>query len=324
MLKALGRLWVVVTAVLGSLVLIGIGVIILLVSRSEGPEASQPLLNQKIVKSGDENKIAILQLTGPISDAGDASGFVGPPNSISANRVKKILRSLADEDQVKAVVLRINSPGGAVVASDELYREIVELQKKKVVVVSFGDTAASGGYYIAAGANKIVANPSTITGSIGVIAQFPKLSGLYDKLGIEMRTIKSGEFKDIGSESRDLTDAERQILDQIIMTSYDQFVQAIVDGRKMDEAKVRALADGRIYSGKQAKELGLVDELGGLETALQHATELAMLENPTHVEYSDDNFVQTLFGAQVKRLSLGASLDDVFPTEFGVFYLWSP
>lgn len=324
MLKALGRLWVVVTAVLGSLVLIGIGVIILLVSGSEGPDASQPVLNQKIVKNGDENKIAILRLTGPISDAGDASGFGGPPNSISATRVKKILRSLADEDQVKAVVLRINSPGGAVVASDELYREIVELQKKKVVVVSFGDTAASGGYYIAAGANKIVANPSTITGSIGVIAQFPKLSGLYDKLGIEMRTIKSGEFKDIGSESRDLTDAERQILDQIIMTSYDQFVQAIVDGRKMDEAKVRALADGRIYSGKQAKELGLVDELGGLETALQQAAELAKLENPTHVEYSDDNFFQALFGAQANRLSLGASLDDVFPTEFGVFYLWSP
>src|SRR5688572_22231711 len=200
-LKLIGKLWVIVTAVIGSFAVLAIAGIIFLVSKADTDQLAQTPLSQKLIKQGSGGKIAILRLEGQISESEETGAFAA--GSISSTRVTKLLDRLADDPEVKAVVLRINSPGGAVVASDEIYRRVAELQKKKVVVASLGDVAASGGYYIAAGANQIVANPATITGSIGVIAQFPKLSGLYDKVGLEMRTFKSGEFKDLGSESRD-------------------------------------------------------------------------------------------------------------------------
>lgn len=323
-LKGLGQLWVIVTAVIGSLLVFGIIGLILAFSGSEQPEVSPQSLSEKVIKKGSDAKVAVLRLDGPISESDGSSGFTGSGQSISSTRVIKILDQLAEDQKVKAVILRINSPGGAVVASDEVYRRVVALQKKKIVVASLGDMAASGGYYIAVGSNKIVANPSTLTGSIGVIAQFPKLSGLYDKLGVEMRTFKSGQFKDIGSEARDVTEEEQQILESIIMGSYDQFVKAVSEGRKLDEAKVREAADGRIYTGTQAKELGLVDELGDFETAVTEATSLAQLNNPTIVEYSDQSFFEALLSSKLQQFSIGADLSHIFSDKFGVYYLWTP
>ncbi len=324
-LKFLGRLWVIVTAVIGSFVVLGIVGLILLFSKADTHhQPSLTPLSQKVIKQGSGGKIAILRLEGQITEGEEPSPLSGG-KSISSTRVTKILDQLADDSEVKAVVLRIDSPGGAVVASDEIYRSVIALQKKKVVVASLGDVAASGGYYIAVGANQIVANPATITGSIGVIAQFPKLSGLYDKIGLEMRTFKSGKFKDIGSESRDLTEEEKAILNSIISTTYDQFVGVVATGRKMDEQKVRVLADGRIYSGKQAKDLGLVDEVGDFSTAVNSASKLAKVDSPTLVEYSDQSFIQAIFESQTKRLDLTAELRQLVPTtQFGMFYLWAP
>jgi protease IV len=320
--KAVFRLWVVVTAVIGTLIVVGFGAMILALSQAESPEVGQTPLSQKIIKKAGDDKIAVIRLEGPISDSDSAGSFAGPSQSVSATRVIKVLDKLAEDDEVKAVILRINSPGGTVVASDEIYRRVRELQKDKVVVASLSDMAASGGYYIAVGANKIVANPATITGSIGVIAQFPKLQGLYDKIGVEMRTFKSGEFKDIGSESRDLTESERQILDSIVKDSYDQFVKTVSEGRNMDEAKVRELADGRIYSGVQAKENGLVDELGDFQTAITTTNDLAKLNNPSVVEYSDQSFFEALLSAQAKRFNFGVNIDGIVPQHYGVMYLW--
>lgn len=326
--KTIGKLWIVATAVIGSLLVFAlIGIAVALSSGETSFEGAAPL-SQKVIKNGGEDKVALLRLEGPISESESSGGLTGASGSVSSTRVNKILDGLMEDDSVKAVVLRINSPGGTVVASDDIYRKVTALQKKKPVIASLGDTTASGGYYIAVASNKIVANPATITGSIGVIAQFPKLSGLYEKIGLEMRTIKSGEFKDIGSESRDLTDAEKAILNSIIKDSYDQFVAAVSQGRKMDEAKVRQLADGRIYSGKQAKENGLVDELGGLEDAIDLAADTANIEDPTIVEFSDKSFFESLLSSQAEKLSIssavGADLSRIFPQEFGVYYLWRP
>jgi protease IV len=323
-LKGVGKLWVIVTAVIGSLLVFSIIGLILAFSNAEQPEIGPQPLSEKVIKKGEAAKVAVLRLDGPISESDGGSGFSGSAQSISSTRVIKIIDQLAEDNEVKAVVLRINSPGGAVVASDEVYRRVVALQKKKIVVASLGDIAASGGYYIAVGANKIVSNPSSLTGSIGVIAQFPKLSGLYDKLGVEMRTFKSGQFKDIGSEARDVTEEEQQILESIIMGSYDQFVKAVSEGRKLDETKVRAAADGRIYTGVQAKELGLVDELGDFETAITTATSLAQLDNPTIVEYSDQSFFEALLSSKLQQFSIGADLRHIFSDKFGVYYLWTP
>jgi protease-4 len=322
-LKLIGKLWVIVTAVIGSFAVLAIVGIIVLVSKADTDQLAQTPLSQKLIKQGSGGKIAILRLEGQISESEETGAFAA--GSISSTRVTKLLDRLADDPEVKAVVLRINSPGGAVVASDEIYRRVAELQKKKVVVASLGDVAASGGYYIAAGANQIVANPATITGSIGVIAQFPKLSGLYDKVGLEMRTFKSGEFKDLGSESRDFTPEEREIVNGIITSSYDQFVSVIAEGREMDEAKVRELADGRIYSGTQAKDLGLVDEVGDFGTAVNSASKLANVNDPTLIEYSDQSFIEVLFESQSKKLDLTAGLREFVPqSQFGMFYLWTP
>lgn len=324
---ALGKLWMVATAVIGSLLVFALIGIAVAFSQSESSVDVPSPLSQKVIKKGSEDKVALVRLEGAISESESPGGLTGGGMSVSSTRVNKILDGLAEDDSVKAVVLRINSPGGTVVASDEIYRKVIALQKKKIVVASLGDTAASGGYYIAAATNKIVANPATITGSIGVIAHLPKLQGLYEKVGFEMRTIKSGEFKDIGSESRDMTDKELAIFNSIIAGSYDQFVKAITEGRNMDEAKVRVLADGRIYSGIQAKENGLVDELGDLDDAIQLANTSAKIENPTIVEFSDKSFFETLLSSQASKLSLGSSLgadlNQLFP-QAGVYYMWKP
>ena len=313
------KLWKAAAVSVGTLVIVGFVLIIIAIRASEPTTGATPP-TQKIVHQAGADKVAVVYLDGVIVEDQSEGGFAAA-GGVSAKKLNTLFDYLDKTDEVKALVLRINSPGGAVVASDDIARRVRELKSKKPVVASLGDTAASGGYYIAANSNKIVANPATITGSIGVIAQFPKLSGLYDKLGIEMRTFKSGEFKDIGSSSRTLTKEEEAILNSVITDSYDQFVEAVAKGRQMDEAEVRRLADGRIYTGKQALEKGLIDKLGNLEDSIQLAGSLAGVQDPTIVEYSSQSFIESLLESAVQASPL-QSIKAVMPAKPGVYYMW--
>jgi protease-4 len=199
---------------------------------------------------------------------------------------------------IKAIILRINSPGGGVGASQEIYHEVRRTTKTKVVVASMGGVAASGGYYIAAAANKIVANPGTITGSIGVIMEFVRFEELLRKIGVSLEVLKSGEFKDIGSPHRPLTERDKELIQGLIEDIQSQFVQAVSQGRNLPEESVQKIADGRILSGAQAKKHGLVDTLGNFEDAVTAAKKLAGIEGDVtlvHPKKRGLNFWDLLF-----------------------------
>ena len=218
------------------------------------------------LKTGD--KVAVLPVTGLIADS-----------EATIEQLKKF----AKDDSVKAIVIRINSPGGGVGPSQEIYEEVKKLQGKKVVISSMGALAASGGYYIACATQKIFANPGTITGSIGVIMSFVSVKDLIGKIGVKGMTVKSGAFKDIGSPVRDMTPEEQKLLKDVVDNVHLQFVAAVSEGRKLDRNKVMEIADGRIFSGEQAKALGLVDALGNLEDAVAEAGKMANIEGEPRV-----------------------------------------
>lgn len=183
----------------------------------------------------------------------------------------KQLQALGKNEQVKAVVLRIDSPGGVVGPSQEIHDAVKKLNLKKKVVVSMGSLAASGGYYIAVPATRIYANPGTITGSIGVLMKFSNMEGLMDKIGMKAFTLKTGQYKDVGSPVRPMTNEEKEMLQSVIDSTHGQFIRAVAEGRKLPVEQVRALANGRIYSGEQALALKLVDQLGTLQDAVEEA-----------------------------------------------------
>ena len=187
------------------------------------------------------------------------------------------LRKFAKDDSVKAIVIRINSPGGGVGPSQEIHEEVRKLKGKKPVVASMGALAASGGYYIACAADRIYANPGTITGSIGVIMQFVNVKELVEKIGVKGMTVKSGEFKDVGSPLREMSPAERSLLQAVIDNVHGQFIAAVAEGRQIEPRDVRAIADGRIFSGEQALALKLVDAIGNQEDAVAEAGRLAKI-----------------------------------------------
>lgn len=241
------------------------------------------------VEIGGE-KIGIVEITGVISESDEI-----------LNHIKKF----REDDAIRAIVLRINSPGGGVAASQEIYREVSKTVSAKTVVASMGSVAASGGYYVAAGADKIVANPGTITGSIGVIMGFTNFQELLKKIGLTPVVIKSGKFKDIGSPTRVMTDEEEKILQQFTDQVHDQFVDAIAKGRKMDKTTVESIADGRIMTGETALSLGLVDELGNLEDALALAGKLAGIEGKITRVYPKEKHISFL------RRLMGESMAEV-------------
>lgn len=221
-----------------------------------------------------ENTVGLINIEGIIMGGYGSFGIFG--SQPGADRIIRQLKEAQEDDTVKAVVLRINSPGGSAAASREIRDEVVKLRKSgKKVVVSMGDVAASGGYMVACAADRIVANPSTTTGSIGVIMQLQNTQGLYDKLGIKTITIKSGPHKDMGSPDRPLTEEEREILQGMIDDMYDQFLDVVAEGRNMPKEEVRKIADGRVFTGRQALKLGLVDELGDFYDAVDVAKDLA-------------------------------------------------
>jgi protease-4 len=220
---------------------------------------------------------------------------------------------MAERDSdVKAVVLRINSPGGSAAASQEIASSIRRFKEDtgKPVVVSMGDMAASGGYYISAYADSIIANPSTLTGSIGVISQFIYIEGLLDKLGLELETIKSGKHKDMGIWP--LTQEQREIMQDITDDLYNQFISTVAEGRGLAVERVTELATGQLYTGAQALDLGLIDELGGLDTAIDIAASLAGITLPEVEEYSAPaSFLEKLLGGLSAPLELPFSGDEL-------------
>ncbi len=207
-----------------------------------------------------KDKIALVRVEGPI---------------IKSKDITDEIKEYEKDKSIKAIVLRVDSPGGGVAPSQEIYESIKKAASKKPVVVSMGAIAASGGYYISAPANKIVANPGTLTGSIGVIMEIPNIKGLMDKIGVKTQIIKSGKHKDMASFFRDMEKEEREILQGVMDDVHEQFIKAVAEGRKMSIEDVRKIADGRVFSGRQALKEGLVDELGGLEYSIDIAAKMA-------------------------------------------------
>ncbi|AUJ23912.1 signal peptide peptidase SppA [Virgibacillus dokdonensis] len=241
---------------------------------------------EEIIEEGVGDKIAVLELNGIIQDT--APSPVLNTTSYNHKRFLDMLEQAGEDSTVDGIILRVNTPGGGVVESAEIHDKIIEIQEQyeKPIYVSMGNTAASGGYYISAPANKVVAHPATVTGSIGVIMEGYDLSGLAEKWGIDFNTIKSGEYKDILSFSREMTDEEREILQTMVDDMYADFVNVIVDGRGMSESKVRELGDGRVYTGSQAKENGLVDELGSLDDTIAYMAEDNDFDDVQVVKYN--------------------------------------
>ncbi len=224
---------------------------------------------------------------------------------LSGKKVISELEAYRKAESVGAVVIRIDSPGGGAVAAHEIYEQVQRLTRdEKPVVVSMGNVAASGGYYIACAADKILANPATITGSIGVIMEFPIVEELFRKVGVRFETIKSGKYKDTGSPMREVTDDEREILVGIVEDTWEQFVRVVTEARDLPIEDVIDIADGRIITGRRAKELGLIDELGTLHDAIVLAAELAGIKGEPKVIRKRKAFhILDLFSDLLTRIS---------------------
>ena len=213
---------------------------------------------------------------------------------------------------VKALIVRLETPGGGVAACQEIYEELNKAKEKKKIVASMGGVTASGGYYIACAANKIIANPGTVTGSIGVAMHISNLEELFKKVGLKFEVIKSGIHKDIGSPSRPMTPEEKALLQRVINDVHNQFIEVIAKERNLDKKKVRSLADGRIFTGKEAKELGLVDEIGNLDDAIKLAGELAKIKGEPKVVREKEKRRFTIFDLLRPRDKSDISLEYIF------------
>lgn len=233
----------------------------------------------EVVGSDTGERVAVVEIIGIIAESKDTI---------------RTLKKFREDDSIKAIVLRVDSPGGGIGPSQEIYREIVRTLPVKKVVCSMGAVAASGGYYIAAGTSGIVANPGTITGSIGVIIGYTNFEDLLTKIGLYPVVVKSGAFKDIGSPTREMTEAERKMLQTVVDGLHAQFVNDVSNGRKLEKEAVAKIADGRILSGLEAKQLGLVDRLGNQEDAIAWAGELAGIKGEITVVYEKEERLSPL------------------------------
>ena len=217
-----------------------------------------------LLLTGMGDRVAIVDVHGVIENSSD---------------VIRQLRKYGKDSSIPALVLHINSPGGGAASSQEIYEEVNKLREDgKKIVASMGSVAASGGYYVACAADTIMANPATLTGSIGVIFQFPVAEELFKKIGVKFEVVKRGEIKDIGSMNRSMTEREKESLQSVVDDTYEQFVEVVSESREMDKDEVVKIADGSIFTGRQAKDLGLVDELGDLHDAIKIAGEMVGME----------------------------------------------
>jgi protease-4 len=291
-------------------------------------------LAEKVLEGKGADKVALIDISGVITDR-RRRGLLGikAEASITA-RIKEELTLISRDKRVKAVVLRINSPGGSVTTCDIIAHELKLLKKERdipVVAVLMG-VAASGGYYIAAAADTIIAHPTTVTGSIGVVAYNINATGLMEKIGITDQTIKSGDKKDLGSPLREMTQEEREILQGVIDSLYERFLDAVEEGREgLDRAELRRIADGRIYTAAQALELKLIDKIGYMSTAIEAAKELAGIEEATVITYGPsrsykNNIYSTAGLGTPSTLNLVnidvSALREGFGLSF--MYLWMP
>ena len=261
------------------------------------------LSNMKNVKKTEReyrNKIAIVYAEGEITQQIISSPYSGNFPCIS-EKINDDLRKLADNKDVKAVVLRINSPGGSAYTSEQIWKQVYELKKKKPVVVSMGSVAASGGYYIASGASKIIAEPNTLTGSIGIFGMFPNTAGLFNKLALTTDIVKTNRYADFGDPARQMTDDEKALIQGYIERGYDTFLTRCAEGRGVSKADIDSIGQGRVWTGEQALKIGLVDELGGIERAVELAGELAEIYNYNIMEVSTDHdFLKELLEKQIE------------------------
>lgn len=253
-------------------------------------------LTEKVIGGKGADKVLVMDISGVISaeERGGALSLREKPNLIALIREQL---DLASEDRnIRSVILRINSPGGDVTACDIINHEISNFRKKRKntpIIAELMDVAASGGYYVAVASDKIVAHPTTVTGSIGVISYNINASGLMDKIGISDQTIKSGDKKDIGTPLRHMTEDERMILQSVIDSMYERFLDVIVEGRKdlasLDRSELKKIADGRIYTAEQALRLKLIDKVGYLDDAIAMAKESAGIKEATIVTYAPES-----------------------------------
>ncbi|MFA9561420.1 MAG: signal peptide peptidase SppA, partial [Nitrospirota bacterium] len=260
----------------------------------------------ELLEAGKEG-VAIVRVEGPILD--------------SYQTVEE-LKTFADDPLVKAIVLRIDSPGGGVAPSQEIYNAVkrVRRENNKTVVASMGTVAASGGYYIAVATDRILANPGTLTGSIGVIMQMANFQELLEKIGVKSVVVKTGKFKDLGSPFRPMVEEERQLLESVMNDTLSQFIEAVAEGRSMDTAEVEQLADGRVFTGRQARSVLLIDEIGDLQDAIKLAGELGGIEGTPRVlettkPFSFQELLESTFLGGIRSLA---------PSRFSspLLYLW--
>ncbi|MCU6602393.1 signal peptide peptidase SppA [Peribacillus frigoritolerans] len=264
--------------------------------------ASESAFYEEVIEGDDyTNVIAVFDVEGTIQDTGEASLLSSTTYNHRAFMDK--LKMAEENDDIKGIILRVNSPGGGVVESAEIHEKILDIKKvKKPVYVSMGSMAASGGYYISAPADKIYASPETMTGSLGVIMQGYNYEKLAKKYGVEFQTIKSGPHKDIMSPTREMTGEEREILQDMIDNSYDQFVKIIADGRGMTEKEVREIADGRIYDGRQAKENHLIDDFGHLDDVIAAMKTDIGKKDAQVIRYTDEAGFGSLFSMGAQKM----------------------
>jgi protease-4 len=252
-------------------------------------------------------KVGVVEIRGLITDS-----------KLTIEQLKKFRK---DED-IKAIVLRIDSPGGGVGPSQEIYEEVKKTTGVKSVVVSMGTVAASGGYYVAAAADHIIANPGSVTGSIGVIMEFANVQELFRKIGLSAVVIKSGDYKDVGSPLREMTASEKELLQGFIDNVHEQFITAVAEGRAMPTEAVRAIADGRILSGEQAQKLGLLDSLGNIEDAIVMAAEMGGITGEPSVIYAEKekfSVLEFIFGSR-----FADAVDEFSSAAFHSGYVYVP
>lgn len=256
------------------------------------------LLSEKFDKQGN---VGIVEITGIIS---------------SSKKVIKQIKDFRENDSIKAIVIRIDSPGGGIGPSQEIYTEVMRTREKKPIIASLGSVAASGGYYIASAAKKIIANPGTITGSIGVIIEYTNIQEVLNKIGLSAVVIKSGKFKDIGSPVREITDAEKKFLQDLVDELHMQFVNHAADGRGIDTEAMSKLADGRIYTGQTALELSLIDQLGNFEDSIEFAGTLGGIKEgevvPVYPQQDKMSFFKELTESLIKDINITSSISDNF------------
>ncbi len=289
--------------------------------KTASKERSMTTTLSNLSTKGDKPSVAWIKVRGVIATDNSSSPFSRPQG---AGAIAKKVREAGEDKDVKAIVLDINSPGGTVAAVQNIYSEILKAKKSgKKVVALFRDVAASGGFYIAMAADKIVAEPGTITGSVGVIMQTSNVEGLFDKIGVKMVPITSGKYKDMGSAYRPMTDAEKALLQDMVDDTYTQFFAAVKAGRpNVSENDLTEYTDGRVFTGQRAYNLGFVDKLGGEDEALQLAGELAGIKDPKIISSKSDNLRDFIFsfGSSVEGASLVKQLESLATPS--VSYLW--